>query len=130
MNIPVARLRGRETLGVDEIVVFGVRYRVPMLRREQATVLAVNLGGAVIPTGLSLYLLIKNDVWWQAAVAVELVAVLAHVIARPVLGLGIAVPALVPPLLAAAAALASRRPLPPRSRTRRGRSARWSAPTR
>jgi len=106
VNIPVARLRGRETLGVSEIVVFGVRYRVPIVRRQPATVFAVNLGGAVIPTGLSLYLLIRDDVWWQAAVAVVFVAILVHVIARPVPGLGIGVPALVPPLLAAAAALA------------------------
>jgi uncharacterized membrane protein len=106
VNIPVARLPGRETLGVGEIVVFGVRYRVPVVRRQQATILAVNPGGAVIPTGLSVYLLIKNDVWWQAAIAVAFVAVVVHAIARPVPGLGIAVPALAPPLLAAAAALA------------------------
>lgn len=106
VNIPVARLPGRETLGVGEIVVFGVRYRVPVVRRQQATILAVNLGGAVIPTGLSVYLLVKNDVWWQAAIAVAFVAAVVHAIARPVPGLGIAVPALVPPLLAAAAALA------------------------
>jgi uncharacterized membrane protein len=41
-----------------------------------------------------------------AAIAVVFVAILVHVIARPVPGLGIAVPPLVPPLLAAAAALA------------------------
>jgi uncharacterized membrane protein len=104
VNLPVARLPGRETLGVGEIVVFGVRYRVPDVRRRQATILAVNLGGAVIPSGLSVYLLNRNDVWWQAAIA--FVAVLVHAIARPVPGLGIAVPALAPPLLAAAAALA------------------------
>ena len=100
VNIPVARLPGRETPGVGGIVVFGVRYRVPIVRRQQATILAV------IPAGLSVYLLIKNDVWWQAAVAVAFVAVVVHAIARPVPGLGIAVPALAPPLLAAAAALA------------------------
>jgi uncharacterized membrane protein len=83
-----------------------VRYRVPVVRRQQATILAVNLGGAVIPSGLWLYPRIKNDVWWQAASAVVFVAVLVHALARPVPGLGIAVPALAPPLLAAAAALA------------------------
>lgn len=105
VNIPVAKLRGRETLGIGEVVAFGVRYRIPIVRRQPATILAVNLGGAVIPTALSLYLLIRNDVWWQAAIAVVFVAALVHAIARPVPGLGIAVPALVPPLLAASAAL-------------------------
>ena len=79
---------------------------MPVVRRQQATILAVDLGGAVIPSGLSVYLLVKNDVWWQAAIAVAFVAAVVHAIARPVPGLGIAVPALVPPLLAAAAALA------------------------
>ena len=105
VNIPVAKLRGRVTLGMGEVVAFGVRYRIPIVHRQPATVLAVNLGGAVIPTALSLYLLIRNDVWWQSAIAVVFVAGLVHAIARPVPGLGIAVPALVPPLLAAAAAL-------------------------
>jgi len=105
VNIPVARLRGRETTDIDEFRVFGVRYRVPVVRRQPATIVAVNLGGAVIPTGLSLYLLARDDIWWQAAIAVTFVAVLVHAIAQPVRGLGIAVPALVPPLLAAVAAV-------------------------
>jgi uncharacterized membrane protein len=105
VNIPVARLRGEATIGGGEIVVFGVRYRLPAVRRPTSTILAVNLGGAVIPTGVSLLLLIKDGIWWQAAVGVAFVAVLVHVIARPVPGLGIAVPGLVPPLLAASIAL-------------------------
>jgi len=105
VNIPVARLRGHATLGVHEIVAFGVRYRVPVIQTPAPTTLAVNLGGAVIPAGLSLLLLIKDSVWWQSAVAVLFVAVVVHALARPVAGLGIAVPALAPPLLAAAGAL-------------------------
>ena len=70
VNIPLARLRGRQTTEVSEITVFGVRYRVPVVRRQPGTILAVNLGGAVIPTALSLYLLVNDRVWWQAAVAV------------------------------------------------------------
>ena len=107
VNIPVAKLRGRETLGVGEVVAFGVRYRIPIVHRQPATILAVNLGGAMIPSALSLYLLIRNDVWWQAAIAVVFVAALVHAIARLVPGLGIAVPALVPPLAAAAALIVS-----------------------
>jgi uncharacterized membrane protein len=105
VNIPIARLGGQARMGVDEIVAFGVRYRVPVLHRPTPTILAVNLGGAVIPATLSVYLLIKDDVWWQAAVGVVFVAAIVHRIARPVEGLGIAVPALAPPLLAAGIAL-------------------------
>jgi hypothetical protein len=33
VNIPLARLGGRETMEVGEITVFGIRYRVPVVRR-------------------------------------------------------------------------------------------------
>jgi uncharacterized membrane protein len=105
INIPVARLRGQAQRGVREIVAFGVRYRVPVLQAPAPTTLAVNLGGAVIPAALSVFLLIKDDIWWQSAVAVLFVAAVVHMIARPIAGLGIAVPALAPPLLAAVTAL-------------------------
>jgi len=105
VNIPIARLSGRETIGAEKVTAFGVSYRVPVIHRQPATILAVNLGGALIPAALSVYLLVKDDVWWQAAVAVVFVSAVVHVIARPVPGLGIAVPSLAPPLLAAGAAL-------------------------
>jgi uncharacterized membrane protein len=105
VNVPIARLRGRPTVGVGEYVAFGARYRLPAVRHLDTAILAVNLGGALIPAGLSLFLLIKDDIWWQAAIAVVFVALLVHAIARPAPGLGIALPALVPPLLAAGISL-------------------------
>jgi len=105
VNIPIARLGGEAVYGVAEVVVFGVRYRLPVVRRPMPTILAVNVGGAVIPTAVSALLLIKDGVWWQAAVAVTVVAVIVHLVARPVQGLGIAVPGLLPALLAAGISL-------------------------
>ena len=105
VNIPVARVRGRPALGVGVIVAFGVRYRVPVVQRAADTIVAVNLGGAVIPTGLSLFLVVKGGLWGEAALATTVVAGAVFLMARPVPGLGIATPALAPPLLAAAAAL-------------------------
>jgi uncharacterized membrane protein len=69
------------------------------------TVVAVNVGGAVIPTLLALYVLLVHRMLVQGAAAVAIVAVLSHVLARPVPGVGIAVPVLVPPVAAAATAL-------------------------
>ena len=105
VNIPIARMRSEPVIEVGEFVVFGVRYRVPLVRRPSSTIIAVNLGGALIPTAVSLLLVVKNGIWWQAAAAVAIVAAAVHVLARPVPGLGIAVPGLAPPLLAAATAL-------------------------
>src|SRR5579875_3317551 len=72
INIPVARLRSPEVSAAREISVFGVRYRVPIAPRPRETVVAVNLGGALIPAGLSVYLMAADDIWWQAAVALAL----------------------------------------------------------
>jgi uncharacterized membrane protein len=105
VNISIARLRGEGEPDVAEVVVFGVRYRVPVVRRPQPTILAVNVGGAIVPTAVSVLLLVRDGIWWQAAVAVAVVALIVWRIARPVRGLGIAVPGLVPPLIAAAISL-------------------------
>ncbi|MBV8769689.1 MAG: DUF1614 domain-containing protein, partial [Hyphomicrobiales bacterium] len=64
-----------------------------------------NVGGAVIPTILSLYLLAKNDLWGSGVLAVGCVAVICHMMATPVPGVGIAVPILGPPIAAAITAL-------------------------
>jgi len=106
INIPIARLRGRQRRDVQHIQIFGRRYRVPVVRQNTDTTLAVNLGGAVIPAGVSVYLLVKDSISWQAAVGVAFVAVIVHLIARPVEGQGITIPGFIPPLLAAGISLA------------------------
>ena len=100
VNIPVARIRGRAEVQLQPIIsVFGMRYFVPVLR-SRVTVIAVNLGGALIPTGLSAYLIVHDHLGWWALAAVAIVGVLVHLVARPVPGLGIAVPTLLPGLFA------------------------------
>jgi uncharacterized membrane protein len=65
----------------------------------------VNLGGAVIPTLVSLYLLIRYELWVKAMVAVAAVAAVLHWMATPVPGLGIAVPVFAPALATAIVAI-------------------------
>ena len=62
-------------------------------------------GGALIPTILSIYLLVKNKLYWQSVVGVAFVAAIVYQLAHPVAGVGIAMPPLIPPLLAAGVAL-------------------------
>jgi uncharacterized membrane protein len=104
VNIPVARLSSRAVRLEPYISVFGLRYFVPVMRRR-ATTLAVNVGGAVVPVMLSAYLIAHEHLGLAALAAVVLVAALVHLIARPVPGLGIAVPALLPGLFAVLVAL-------------------------
>lgn len=100
VNIPLATL-GRETIVTDEeIVYFGVPYVVPHFVHAPGVILAVNVGGAVIPTILSLYLLSKNALWVRGLLAALCVAAVTHAYAQPVRGVGIALPIFVAPIAA------------------------------
>jgi len=104
-NIPLTELPEHEVRSGQVIEFFGVRYIVPLVVDWPRTVIAVNVGGAVIPTLLSLYLLIKNWIWSSAAVATLFVTVACYLLAQPVPGIGIAIPPLIPPIIAATVAL-------------------------
>lgn len=106
VNIPVATWRTRPYVTVAELVVFGVRYRLPVVARARSTIVAVNLGGAVVPGVLSVYLLIVNPIWLPALAATAIVTFVVHRVAHPVRGLGIAIPGLLPPAISALAAVA------------------------
>jgi uncharacterized membrane protein len=104
-NIPLAELPEREVRSGQVVEFFGMRYVVPVVTDWPRTVVAVNIGGAVIPTLLSLYLLIRNRIWGSAAIATLVVIFACYLLAQPVPGIGIAIPSLVPPIIAAMAAL-------------------------
>ncbi|HEY6515137.1 MAG TPA: DUF1614 domain-containing protein [Steroidobacteraceae bacterium] len=114
INIPVAYLPGHRTVAAGEITFFGMTYIVPVLRQTHATVLAVNVGGAIIPVCLSIYLLIKHRLFALAAIGTLLVAAVTHFLAQPVPGFGIALPIFVPIIATAiiAIALSRRRAAP------------------
>ena len=101
INIPIAAL-GQETMVTErEVTYFGMRYIVPVMVGSPGVILAVNVGGAVIPTLLSIYLLTKNRLWKRGLIAIACVAAICHGLAQPVHGVGIALPIFVPPLVAA-----------------------------
>ncbi len=106
VNIPVAYLPAHRILTADEIHFFGMTYVIPVVRETRATVVAVNLGGAVIPVVLSLYLLVRHRLYVLGAIATACVAAVCHVLARPVPGFGIALPVFVPASATAIIALA------------------------
>jgi uncharacterized membrane protein len=105
VNIPVAELPAERVLSNQEIPVLGMGYVVPAVEEWHRTVIAINLGGAVIPTLLSVYLLLKNGMVGQSVLATLMVSAIVYWMARPVVGVGIVVPTLVAPLMATAAAL-------------------------
>lgn len=105
INIPITELGPEKVVSYREIYFFGMRYVVPVVEERPHTVLAVNLGGAVIPTLVSLYLLVKNELYWRGFVATGLVTLFVYWLAQPVPGMGISVPVLLPPVAAALTAL-------------------------
>jgi uncharacterized membrane protein len=104
-NIPITELPGQQVLSGDYVYFFGMRYGVPYLVQWPGTVLAVNVGGAVIPTAMSLYLLFRYEIWITGILAVAVVAAVCNWMAEPVPGLGIALPVFIPALITGITAL-------------------------
>ncbi len=105
VNIPVAELPPEKVESDRTIQFMGVRYNVPVVENWPGTIIAVNLGGAVIPTLLSLYLIFRNAIFFRSLIGVAIVALIVHWLAKPVPGVGIAVPIFIPPIAAALVAV-------------------------
>ncbi len=101
INIPVTQVSGGPMVSQQRVDFFGSRYVIPVVGHHEQTVIAVNVGGAVVPTLISLYLLFTTGLFVRGLLGVALVSAIVHRLARPVPGVGIAIPLFVPPLLAA-----------------------------
>jgi uncharacterized membrane protein len=113
-NIPVTVLPGSPVRSGEIVDFFGMRYVVPVVVRWPGTVLAVNVGGAVIPTLMSAYLVVRYQLWFKAALAIIAIAFVIHTMATPVRGIGIAVPVFAPVIVTAILAfILSREYAPP-----------------
>ncbi len=95
-NIPITVLPGLPVRSGQIVEFFGMRYVVPMVVSWPGTVPAVNVGGAVIPTLMSTYLVIRYQLWLKATLATVAIALVIHAMATPVPGIGIAVPVFAP----------------------------------
>ncbi|WP_297055418.1 DUF1614 domain-containing protein [Thermosulfurimonas sp.] len=106
INLPLARVpRPPDPLEETLVRFFGIPYAVPPRVAERHTVVALNVGGGLIPTLLSLYLWFKHGFLLAPLLGVILVSWICYHLARPVPGVGIAVPFLIPPIVAALYAL-------------------------
>jgi uncharacterized membrane protein len=87
---------------VVDIPLFAI---VPAGRASSPTVVALNVGGALIPILVSLYLLARTRMYVRMLIGTAVVAAVVHSLAELVPGVGIAVPMIAPPLVAAGVAL-------------------------
>ena len=106
INIPLTNLKCSTPMVEDKTIrAFGVSYRVPVARSCN-TLLAINVGGALIPSLISIALIFRfPESLYYALAGIAIVAAITNRVARPVRGLGIVTPALIPPLSAALAAI-------------------------
>lgn len=111
INIPLKRITHDHQVIVHPLAAFGFVGRWPQLRRvRRETVIAVNVGGCIIPVGLVVYELVHiagagNGALAAAALAGTVNAVVCYLAARPVPGVGIVMPGLLSAFVAAIVAL-------------------------
>ncbi|MHB1290901.1 MAG: DUF1614 domain-containing protein [Sulfuricella sp.] len=80
--------------------------RLPRMKFTGKTVVAVNVGGCLVPFAFSVYLLLHNPLNLLTVVgAVGIVALVCRLASRPMQGVGIGIPMFVAPIMAAVTAL-------------------------
>ena len=111
VNIPVKTWFIKHPSMADRVRFWGITYSIPRMK-EDTMVLSINLGGAIIPLVIVFYQFFRIIIVFQSAsmllqvlFATSLTTLLCYFIARPVKGIGIAMPALIPPVSAAIVAL-------------------------
>ncbi len=106
INIPVYYVSSYQPIIKARVVrVFFVPWVIPEVDwEEHKTLIAVNLGGCVIPVLLSLYIIARITIssgflaLVKIILSIAIVSILINQVAKPIPGVGIATPALVPPL--------------------------------
>lgn len=104
INLPLARIAAEEP---DEppppLPDWLAQLQMPF---TGTTLIAVNVGGCIIPVAFSVYLLAHNPLpFGEVALAIAIVTFVCHRMSRPVPRMGIAMPMLVAPFTAALTAL-------------------------
>lgn len=113
MTTAVGSLLNLPLFTVDRVGEAPVQLRLPGWLRHQGrgipgkTIVAVNVGGCVVPVAFCIYLLANFPVHGAAALLCVIgVSVVAYAISRPIRGLGIGMPILIAPVAAALLAYA------------------------
>src|SRR5438309_603642 len=65
VNIPLYAMPVERLLPAQNVVVFGRVHVAPPLQEEGVTIIAINVGGALLPLILSLYLFLRSSVRWR-----------------------------------------------------------------
>lgn len=105
INIPLYRRRSEVTVVHDFAELWLQQFLgIPLRRIQQETVVALNVGGGLIPVLLALYEFIRSDAV-DILIVTAIVTVVSYVAAQVVPGIGIQMNALVGPLTASLSAV-------------------------
>ncbi|WP_421909240.1 DUF1614 domain-containing protein [Methanolacinia petrolearia] len=105
-NIPVMRIKSApEVVRVPHGRLMDYRYRPQF--SGGITIIAVNIGGAVVPVLVSAYLLTRVFIFQEGSgillsslAGILIVPAVSYLVAKPVQGVGVGIPILIPPLSA------------------------------
>ncbi|WP_297497449.1 DUF1614 domain-containing protein [Thermococcus sp.] len=108
INIPIAEeVTYEPVIRVRPLGFFGLVYPAPYFDwEERKTVIAVNVGGALIPLSVVIYEFIRMveraqyGLLLNSLIAVAVASLFSNAVARPIRGLGIAMPSFFPPIMA------------------------------
>jgi len=106
INIPLMQFPSHRVVEPAIVNFFGMQYVVPRVVERGGSVLAVNVGGAVIPVLLALRLMWQRRVTRRLLLSLGLVTALVYHLAQPIPGVGIALPPILPSVATAVIALA------------------------
>ncbi|MCX9012267.1 MAG: DUF1614 domain-containing protein [Candidatus Methanoperedens sp.] len=105
VNIPLKKVMSRvPIISGKKIDIHWFNYTASPPEVERSTIIAINLGGAIIPVAMSVFLFTMVSLV-NAMIGILVVVFFIYKIARPVKGSGIAIHTLLPPILAAATVL-------------------------
>ena len=103
INLPLRRIASAAKPGTDTWprMPYTPRYFIP-----GTTLIAVNVGGALVPILVSMYLLhLQPGILFSALACIVIVSMISFYFSRPIHGIGIGMPILIAPLTAALTAL-------------------------
>jgi len=108
INIPIGSIAGKTpSAPLPGIPAWGRIWRPATPLQPGRIIIAVNLGGCIIPVGIALHLLASRLVApLNLLLAMPVISVACYLLSRPVPGVGIAMPIFLAPMLAVMTALA------------------------
>ena len=111
INIPIKRIVREQPVWSHPLTIFGLDRTLPRwTTRRRETIIAVNVGGCVVPFLIACFQLaylskLGPDVMWAVGAAIAINSITCFLAATPVQGVGIVMPGFVAPITAALSAL-------------------------